>query len=166
MKLKFPSLGIISKAVGISAIIGIIGYLLFPLLHLAAESSRPLFALTLYIGAFFGIIASGLELLPSSAPAPAARSTTNGGSKTIFVGNLAFKANRDELRQLFEHYGTVHSVRIMTDRITRRPRGFAFVEMDEKAVAAAIKGLDGKEFYGRNLRVNEGSDQRPPRGEG
>jgi len=57
-------------------------------------------------------------------------------------------------------------VRIMTDRVTRRPRGFAFVEMDEKAIPAAIKGLDGKEFHGRNLRVNEGSDQRPPRGEG
>ncbi len=169
MKLKFPPLAIYTKAAGLGAAIGIIGYLLFPLLlDPARELSRPLFALTLYVGAILGIIAAGFALLPSS---PAPRGTTSAsaaeeGRKTVFVGNLAFKANRDELRQLFERYGSVYSVRIMTDRITRRPRGFAFVEMDEKAVAAAIKGLDGKEFYGRNLRVNEGSDQRPPRSEG
>lgn len=166
MKLKFPPPGVYTKAVGIGAAIGIIGYLLFPLiLHPAQELNRPLFALLLYVGAILGIIVTGFTLLPS--PAPRTSTTTSsaaeGGRKTVFVGNLAFKANRDELRQLFERYGSVYSVRIMTDRITRRPRGFAFVEMDEKAVAAAIKGLDGQEFYGRNLRVNEGSDQRPPR---
>ncbi|HEY0720634.1 MAG TPA: hypothetical protein VGE50_05220 [Gammaproteobacteria bacterium] len=168
MKLKFPPVGVYTKAVGIGAAIGIIGYLLFPLiLHPAQELNRPLFALLLYVGAILGIIATGFTLLPSAAPrATTSTRAAEGGRKTVFVGNLAFKANRDELRQLFERYGTVYSVRIMTDRITRRPRGFAFVEMDEKAVAAAIKGLDGQEFYGRNLRVNEGSDQRPPRGEG
>ena len=159
MKVKFPPLGCYTKAIGVGAAIGIIGYLLFPLLAPVQEFSRPLFALSLYVGAILGIVASAFELIRSPATASTA------GRKTVFVGNLAFKANRDELRQLFERYGTVHSVRIMTDRVTRRPRGFAFVEMDEKAVAAAIKGLDGKEFYGRNLRVNEGSDQRPPRGE-
>jgi len=160
MKLKFPPMGIYTKAIGLGAAIGILGFLLFPVLFPAQELGRTLFALTLYIGAILGIIISGFELLPS----PAAPS--EAGRKTVFVGNLAFKANRDELRKLFEQYGTVHSVRIMTDRVTRRPRGFAFVEMDEKDIAAAIKGLDGKEFFGRNLRVNEGSDQRPPRSEG
>jgi len=159
MKVTFPPLGFYAKAIGIGAAIGIIGYLLHPLLAPVQEFSRTLFALTLYVGAILGIIASGFELRRTPA------SSSEAGRKTVFVGNLAFKAGRDELRQMFEHYGTVYSVRIMTDRVTRRPRGFAFVEMDEKAVAAAIKGLDGQEFYGRNLRVNEGSDQRPPRGE-
>lgn len=159
MRLKFPPLSHYTKAIGAGAVIGIIGYLLYPLLAPLQEFSRPLFALILYVGAILGIIVSGVEVIRSPA------STSEAGRKTVFVGNLAFKANRDELRQMFERYGTVHSVRIMTDRVTRRPRGFAFVEMDEKGVVAAIKGLDGKEFYGRNLRVNEGSDQRPPRGE-
>ncbi|NOR51539.1 MAG: RNA-binding protein [Gammaproteobacteria bacterium] len=81
--------------------------------------------------------------------------------KTIFVGNLAFKANSEQLRELFAKYGTVHTVRIMTDRMTRRPRGFAFVEMDEKPSAKAIKALNGKEFMGRDLRVNEGNERKP-----
>ncbi len=160
MKLKFPPLANYTKAIGLGAAIGILGYLLFPAIINSVAISRPLFALTLYVGAILGIIISGIELIPSPA------SGGESGRKTVFVGNLAFKANRDELRQLFEQYGTVHSVRIMTDRVTRRPRGFAFVEMDEKSIPAAIKGLDGKEFHGRTLRVNEGSDQRPPRGEG
>lgn len=161
MRLQFPPLDIYMKAAIFGVAIALIGYLLFPTLALAEGSSRVLFTLTLLAGAVAGIVASGFRMVPS----PTAARGSEAGRKTVFVGNLAFKANRDELRQMFERYGTVHSVRIMTDRVTRRPRGFAFVEMDEKAVAAAIKGLDGKEFHGRNLRVNEGSDQRPPRGE-
>jgi len=161
MRLKFPPVDIYIKAVGLGIAIALIGYLLFPALS-TEGIGRGGFALTLLVGALIGIIGSGFGLVPSAAAARGGEA----GRKTIFVGNLAFKVNRDELRRLFEEYGTVHSVRIMTDRVTRRPRGFAFVEMDEKAVAAAIKGLDGKEFYGRNLRVNEGSDQRQQRSEG
>jgi RNA recognition motif-containing protein len=54
----------------------------------------------------------------------------------------------------------VHSVRIMKDRATRRPRGFAFVEMESRGAAKAIKGLDGLEYMGRNLRVNEGAERK------
>lgn len=163
MRLKFPPQGIYAKALAIGVIIAIIGYLLFPALAAGEGIGQGRFALLLLAATVIGIVASGIGLLPAAAPATRG---AEAGRKTVFVGNLAFKANRDELRQLFERYGTVYSVRIMTDRVTRRPRGFAFVEMDETAVAAAIKGLDGKEFYGRNLRVNEGSEQRPPRGEG
>ena len=81
-------------------------------------------------------------------------------AKRIYVGNLPFKATEDELRQLFSRHGTVHSVDIITDRETGRPRGFGFVEMDDEAAQAAIGAMDGAELGGRNLRVNE-AKQRP-----
>ncbi|HWQ53297.1 MAG TPA: RNA-binding protein [Bryobacteraceae bacterium] len=76
--------------------------------------------------------------------------------KKIFVGNLEFGATEDAVRSLFETYGTVDSVRIMTDRDTGRSRGFAFVEMGDSAEAErAITSLNGRELGGRALNVNE-----------
>jgi len=76
--------------------------------------------------------------------------------KNIFVGNLSFNTNEDELRQIFEGYGQVDRVSIMTDRDTGRSRGFGFVEMSsnddgEKAIA----GLNGSQLGGRTINVNE-----------
>ena len=76
--------------------------------------------------------------------------------KNIFVGNLSFNTNEDELRQLFESYGQVDRVSIMTDRDTGRSRGFGFVEMPNNNEAdAAIAALNGKDTGGRALTVNE-----------
>jgi cold-inducible RNA-binding protein len=76
--------------------------------------------------------------------------------KNIFVGNLSFSTTEDELRQMFEAYGQVDRVSIMTDRDTGRSRGFGFVEMasnddGEKAITA----LNGSQTGGRTLNVNE-----------
>ena len=76
--------------------------------------------------------------------------------KNIFVGNLNFNTSEDEVRQLFEAYGQVDRVSIMTDRETGRSRGFGFVEManaedGEKAIAA----LNGSSIGGRKLNINE-----------
>jgi len=76
--------------------------------------------------------------------------------KNIFVGNLSFNTNEDELRQAFESYGQVERVSILTDRDTGRSRGFGFVEMNnnedgEKAIAA----LNGSQLGGRTINVNE-----------
>ena len=76
--------------------------------------------------------------------------------KKIFVGNLSFNMTEGELRSLFEPYGSGESVLIVTDRNTGRSRGFAFVEMaDGGAADQAITALNGKEFGGRALTVNE-----------
>ena len=82
----------------------------------------------------------------------------------IFVGNLEFSATEQDIRQLFERYGVVDTVRIMTDRETGRPRGFGFVEMsDDTAAHAAITGLQGAALGGRTLSVNEARprEERP-----
>jgi RNA recognition motif-containing protein len=76
-------------------------------------------------------------------------------SKNIYVGNLSWSTTEEEVRALFEAYGQVTSVKLVEDRETGRPRGFGFVEMDSAGALEAIKNLDGKEFGGRNLKVNE-----------
>jgi len=81
-------------------------------------------------------------------------------SKKLYVGNLPFSTTEGELRTLFEQYGAVDRVSVITDRETSRPRGFAFVEMAEIAAAdSATRGLDGYGVSGRALRVNEASDR-------
>ena len=84
----------------------------------------------------------------------------------MYVGNLPFDTNDQDLRSLFSEYGAVTDVHMPSDRETGRPRGFAFVTMDTKdAMEAAIKGLDGQDFHGRALRINEARD-REERGGG
>lgn len=86
--------------------------------------------------------------------------------KNIFVGNLAFATTEDELRQLFEAYGAVERVSILTDRETGRSRGFGFVEMGNDAEAdAAINALNGSSLSGRAINVNE-ARPRQERGPG
>src|SRR5258708_23822193 len=76
--------------------------------------------------------------------------------KNIFVGNLSFGATEDALRTMFEAYGTVERVSIVTDRDTGRAKGFGFVEMSGDAEAdRAIDSLNGQEMDGRNLTINE-----------
>jgi RNA recognition motif-containing protein len=76
--------------------------------------------------------------------------------KNIYVGNLSFDATEDQVRGMFEAYGPVDRVSIITDRDTGQPRGFAFVEMsDDDSARKAMEALDGSALGGRNLTVNE-----------
>lgn len=74
----------------------------------------------------------------------------------IYVGNMSFDTTEDQLRQAFENYGEVTDVKVITDRDTGRPRGFAFVEMASNDEAnAAIQGLNNQDLQGRALNVSE-----------
>jgi RNA recognition motif-containing protein len=86
--------------------------------------------------------------------------------KKLYVGNLNYKTTEEELRGLFGQYGEVHSVNLIADRDTGRPRGFGFVEME--GADEAIAALNGKDVGGRNLTVNEARarEERGPRGGG
>jgi cold-inducible RNA-binding protein len=87
--------------------------------------------------------------------------------KKLYVGNLPFTATDDQISQLFGQHGTVHSVALINDRETGRPRGFGFVEMTNNSEAArAIQTLNGHQMDGRALKVNEAqakTEQRPRR---
>lgn len=76
-------------------------------------------------------------------------------NKSIYVGNLSYKATEQELTDLFAQFGSVSSVNIVCDRQTGRPRGYAFVEMEDSNASLAIQSLHETMFLGRTLRVNE-----------
>ncbi len=90
--------------------------------------------------------------------------------KNIYVGNLPFSIEDDQLRELFEEYGEVQSAKVIMDRDTGRSRGFGFVEMpDDDAAMEAMEALNDSECEGRSLRVNEArprSDRGPRRDRG
>ena len=86
-------------------------------------------------------------------------------AKSIYVGNLPWSTTEGEVREAFSSYGDVKSVKLIEDRETGRPRGFGFVEMDDQEALAAIEALDGTNFGGRNIKVNEARPraERAPR---
>jgi RNA recognition motif-containing protein len=97
------------------------------------------------------------------------RAVKNLMNSKMYVGNLAWSATENDIRELFSQYGTVTDVAIPTDRESGRPRGFAFVTMDSKeGMDAAIAGLNGKDFLGRPLTINEARprEERPAYGGG
>ena len=92
----------------------------------------------------------------------------------IYLGNLSYSSTENTIRELFEVYGAVTTAKIVTDKFTGSSRGFGFVEMpNDDEAQRAIAELNGKEFEGRKMVVNEsrprettGRDNRPPRREG
>jgi len=151
MKIDFPKFKYIINSLAIALLLSLVAYLVAPFIDISSVSSERLFAYSILSGAFIGSILAGISIDLSSLGAKHA---------SVFVGNLAFKAGANDLRELFEEYGEVQGVRVMTDRVTRRPKGFAFVEMDKKGAKAAIADLDGSEFFGRDIKVNHATRRK------
>ena len=81
--------------------------------------------------------------------------------KNIYVGNISYSVTEENIQELFEQHGKVNSVKIIIDRYTQRSKGFGFVEMeDENEANEAINAVNGFEFLGRNLKVNEAREKR------
>ncbi|OQX29050.1 MAG: RNA-binding protein [Spirochaeta sp. LUC14_002_19_P3] len=88
-------------------------------------------------------------------------------SKKIYVGNLSYSVDDQELGNLFGQHGNIISAKVIIDRYDNRSKGFGFVEMeDDDAADAAINALNGQDHMGRALKVSEARDrgERPPRG--
>jgi RNA recognition motif-containing protein len=77
----------------------------------------------------------------------------------LYVGNLPFTATEDSVRTLFSAHGTVEKVSLITDRDSGQPRGFGFVEMSNADASRAMQALNGTDFQGRALKVNEAQDK-------
>jgi len=77
----------------------------------------------------------------------------------IYVGNLPFSATEDSVRALFAPHGTVEKISLINDRDTGQPRGFGFVEMSNADASRAIQALNGADFGGRPLKINEAQDR-------
>ena len=84
----------------------------------------------------------------------------------IYIGNLPYTTNEDEVRNLFEEFGEVYSVKLITDRETGRLKGFGFVEMEQNGGQTAMEELNEQDFGGRNIVVNEARQKRDNRGGG
>ena len=150
MKFEVPSLGYFIKSLIIALLLGIIGFILYPYLGWENLPLQQVFSYALLVGALTGAVIAAINIkLPGDTR-----------TESIFVGNLAFKMPVHALRELFEEYGKVHAIRLMTDRVTRKPRGFGFVEMNRRQARAAIRALDGIEFFGREIKVNLANERK------
>jgi len=151
MKFAFPSVGYIVKSVIIALLLAIIGYGIISNLAIASVPVQQLFAYGVLGGALLGALFAAISITRSASTR----------TESIFVGNLAFKMPANALRELFEQYGEVYAVRLMADRVTRKPRGFGFIEMNRRDAKAAIRALNGTEFYGREIKVNIANEHKP-----
>ncbi|STQ74523.1 RNA recognition motif domain-containing protein [Grimontia hollisae] len=136
----------------ITAIIALLGVLLFNSTALITSAGYA-FAL--------GAITTGITLFlfstKSSGDIPASSSST---SKTIYVGNLPYRANESDVKELFSKYGEVFAVRLMKDKRTGKRRGFGFVVMAADDTENAIEELNNSEYGERTLKVREANDPR------
>ena len=145
----------IIKLVTISVITTIVLSLLalplFKILDLTSINTDQVFAWGTGIGAFVASLIAGIVLLFKPYNLPIEK-------QTLFIGNLAFKSSERELRKLFNQCGEVFSIRLMTDKVTRKPRGYGFIEMDKSGAQRALAELNEQEFMGRDLRVSPAND--------
>jgi len=125
-----------------------------------------------FVSRFIGVdaITVSASLFIGAIIAPFVSTTTNTKSaatqdiKTLYVGNLPYRANESAVRELFSEYGFVHSVRLMKDKHTGKRRGFGFVEISADNLNAVISSLNDMEFQQRTLKVRE-AKERPERTE-
>ncbi len=157
----------IVKQVLPAIVLAIIAFFVTP----ASLSANVALALGLVIGAIIAAILSSSS--SSSAPTSTASSTDSapaqstqedfqGETKTLYVGNLPYRANESAVKELFSSQGHVVSVRLMRDRNTGKRKGFGFVEMAEQDALNAISELNDAEFQQRTLKVREAKDRPAP----
>ncbi|MFA0441047.1 RNA-binding protein [Vibrio sp. 10N.286.49.C2] len=111
-----------------------------------------------------GVVAT-FFVVKLSTSAPKQVSESSNSTKTLYVGNLPYKANESHVRDLFGEYGEVFAVRLMKDKRTGKRRGFGFVVMASSDVDAAISAINEKDYMQRTLKVRVANDPKHPEGE-
>lgn len=124
------------------------------LLHFIPNSITPEFTFAL------GAIVTGFAFLFISSCGNREYDDSRASSKTIYVGNLPYRANENDVKILFEEHGEVFAVRLMKDKRTGKRRGFGFVVMDASDADGAIDALNNSEFGDRTLKVREANDPK------
>lgn len=143
------------KVLIISAVLAVIGFAL-------TSTFVPLHPLTVAIMVFIAsfVTANTLNQTSTSSNEITEEDVEEGADvKTLYVGNLPYRANEMAIRELFSTYGTVHSVRLMKDKHTGKRRGFGFVEISANDAESAITALNDKEFQQRTLKVREAKER-------
>ncbi len=140
------------KLLAVSVIVSLVGYLLGNMFGFTGVPAGSVLATGLFIGSVFGGLL--VALAPKSVAGNAADSDS-GESSNIYVGNLPFNAGEDDVKNIFSPYGAVLDIRLVKDRRSKRFKGYGFVEMSASGAKAAIENLDGTDYAGRTLRINE-----------
>ncbi len=128
-----------------------VGFVLATLINVDGMRTELLFAAGIAIG---GIAVSLLK--------PKTQQEKELATKTLYVGNLPYRANEVSVRKLFSEHGRVLSVRLMKDKQTGKRRGFGFVEMAEADAGKAVDALNDKEYQQRTLKVREANERAAP----
>ena len=81
--------------------------------------------------------------------------------KSVYIGNMPYNFDEEDVREHFEQYGEVKNVKLVFDRETQRPKGYGFVEMDDDEAFSAIEQLNGTQWGGRTIKVNEANPRKP-----
>jgi len=143
------------STVVIAAILAIIAFFVFS----SISATPTIIAIFVFVSAFIAPLANTSS---DTTHADTSSAIDNSDVKTLYVGNLPYRANEAAVRELFSNYGNVESVRLMKDKHTGKRRGFGFVEMSANDLEKAIDALNDAEFQQRTLKVRE-AKERPER---
>ena len=143
------------STVVIAAVLAIIAFFVFSNI----SPTPAIIAIFVFVSAF---IAPLINSSTNEAKTDSSSADSNDDVKTLYVGNLPYRANEAAVRELFAQYGNVASVRLMKDKHTGKRRGFGFVEMSAIDLEKAISALNDTEFQQRTLKVRE-AKERPDR---
>ncbi|AEE21244.1 MAG: RNA-binding protein [Alteromonadaceae bacterium] len=138
----------------LSVVLAIAGYFLLPVIATNLDSNVAIAVGLLLGGILVPIISSQF-----SGAATVTEEADVDNSKTLYVGNLPYRANEQAVQQHFELQGQVHSVRLMKDRRTGKRKGYGFVEMTAAGAEKAIQNLNDSEFQERTLKVRMAKDK-------
>ena len=151
--MKSPNISTVITA----AVFAIVAFLVFS----SISTTTVNIAIFVFVSA---LVAPLIGLSSSTGSSSTSSNETNSNVKTLYVGNLPYRANETAVRELFANYGQVESVRLMKDKHTGKRRGFGFVEMSANDLDKAIEALNDAEFQQRTLKVRE-AKERPERSE-
>lgn len=143
--------------------IAVLGYLIIPNVSasLTAHSAFALGAIASTLISVFVLKSNAGHTASPQSEGSNTSTNTSTDTRTLYVGNLPYKANEMDVQKLFEQYGSVVSVRLMKDCYTGKRRGFGFIVMDASSAEKAITKLNGAEFGQRSLKVKEANEPKP-----
>jgi len=141
------------KLIGAALAASVVGYFVVNAMSPVSIPVASVFATGITLGTIFGGLL--VALVPKPADVEPQAGSTDSSTSNIYVGNLPFNAGMDDIKNLFAPYGEVVDIRMVKDRRSKRFKGYGFVEMDTAGAASAIKNLDGTDYAGRTLRINE-----------
>lgn len=137
----------------VTFVLAVIGFFVLPAVNESLAECSVVFAI--------GIILGGLTV-SILTPSNSAVSADEEERQTLYVGNLPYRANEAIVRELFEQFGSVYSVRLVKDKQTGRRRGFGFVTMNVQGANDAMSSLNDNEFQERVLKVREAKEKTSP----